>query len=66
MQLVKVKIMKSWWQSKTLWFNILSGAGALFGPGQIMGHVFAPEEVGAFMAIGNAALRLTTQKGLTK
>jgi hypothetical protein len=57
---------KSWWESKTLWFNILTGVGALTGPGAAFGHVFAPEEIGAFMGIGNIVLRLLTHKGLTK
>jgi len=56
--------MKSWWQSKTLWFNVLAGAGALFGPGAVLGHVVAPEELGAVMAVGNVLLRLVTSKGL--
>ena len=55
---------KSWYQSKTLWANGLMGLGALFS-GPMFGHVFAPEEVGAFMGIGNIILRLTTSKGLT-
>ena len=56
---------KPWYQSKTLWFNILGGAGALFGSGGMFGQVFSPEEVGAVMAVGNTILRLTTSKGLT-
>ena len=55
---------KPWYQSKTLWANGLMGLGALFS-GPMFGHVFAPEEVGAAMGIGNILLRLTTQKGLT-
>lgn len=55
---------KSFLQSKTLWFNLLVGAGALFGPGGAFGHVFTPEEVGAVLGVGNIALRLVTDKKL--
>lgn len=57
--------MKEWWKSKTLWANGIMGIGALFS-GPALGHVFAPEEVGAFMGIANIVLRLTTDKGLTR
>ena len=57
---------KPWYQSKTLWFNILGGLGAMFGPGAMFGHVLAPEEVGAVMGVVNIALRLATDKALVK
>ncbi len=58
--------MKPWYQSKTLWFNLLGGLGALFDAGGMFGHVFAPAETSAIMAVGNIALRLVTSKGLVK
>ena len=56
---------KQWYKSKTLWGNLLMGLGSVFS-GPMFGHVFAPEEVGAIMGIGNIVLRLTTDKGLTR
>lgn len=53
---------KSIFQSKTLWFNLLGGLGAMLGSGGMFGHVFSPEEVGAGLAIGNVILRLMTDK----
>lgn len=58
--------MKPWWQSKTLWANLLMGGAAMFGAGGTFGHVFSPEEVGAVMGVGNIILRLFTDKGLMR
>lgn len=55
---------KSPLKSKTLWFNVLAGAAAIFGGDGALGHVFAPEEVGAVLGIGNIALRFLTNKGV--
>ena len=55
---------KSPLQSKTLWFNVLAGAGAIFAGDGALGHVFAPEEVGAVLGIGNILLRFFTSKGI--
>lgn len=57
---------KPWYESKTLWANVLGAAGAMFTPTGMLGHVFAPEEVGALFAVGNVFLRLFTDKGLVK
>ncbi len=57
---------KKWFASKTLWFNLLGGLAAMFGPAGMLGHVFSPAEVGATLAVGNAVLRLVTDKGLVK
>jgi len=56
--------MKSPLKSKTLWFNILAGAAFLFGPAGALGHVFATEEITAFMGVGNIVLRFMTDKGI--
>ncbi len=58
--------MKNFWESKTLWFNLLGFAGMMFGVDGALGHVLAPEEVAAGLALGNAALRFTTTTGLIK
>lgn len=57
---------KKWYESKTLWFNMLGGVAALFGADGAFGHVFSPEEVGATLGIGNILLRLFTNKGLVQ
>lgn len=58
--------MKPWYQSKTLWFNVLAGAAALFGSDGSFGHVFSAEEVGLGLGLGNMALRFMTSEGLVK
>lgn len=55
---------KPFYKSKTLWFNLLAGAGAMFVPGGAFEHVLGPTEVGLIMGIGNALLRFVTDKGL--
>ena len=57
---------KSWYESKTLWFNILAGAASIFGAGGMFGHVLAPEEVGGILGLGNILLRVFTDKGLVR
>lgn len=56
--------VKSPLKSKTLWFNVLGGAAAMFGADGVFGHVFAPEEVAAVMGIGNIVLRFLTTKSI--
>lgn len=58
--------MKSWWKSKTLWFNVLGAGAALFGTGGALGHVLAPEEVALGVVIGNAGLRFATNTKLVQ
>ena len=48
---------KQWWASKTLWFNVLALGGSL-----AVGSSLSPEQVALGMGIGNAVLRLLTEK----
>lgn len=56
---------KKWYQSKTLWTNLLAVGAGIFAPDAAFGHVFSPAEVATALGIGNLLLRLTTNKGLT-
>lgn len=53
---------KAWWKSKTLWFNVLTGA-VMLGQGQLGIHI--PVEVATpIISGGNLALRLLTKQPL--
>ena len=51
------KMNKKLWQSKTFWFNLLSGAAALSGALPLK-----PEHVAIATAVINIGLRITTDK----
>ncbi|MBC8521367.1 MAG: hypothetical protein H8D26_05190 [Methanomicrobia archaeon] len=56
--------MKRWYQSKTLWVNLIAVA-ALITQAQF-GFVIAPEEQVGILALINLILRAATSEGLTK
>lgn len=59
--------MKMWYESKTLWFNILYGVIAIAGLGgfaEFMPGEDAVEIVGVLIAAINIVLRLVTNKAI--
>lgn len=56
---------KAWWKSKTLWFNILAMVEILFQPSGALGHVLAPQEIGAIVTGGNVLLRMFTSSPIS-
>jgi len=55
--------MKKWFKSKTLWFNFLVGVAQL-ALDQIANAPMDANTIGTILAIGNALLRLITNKGI--
>jgi hypothetical protein len=60
---------KPWWQSKTLWFNVLMGA---LGAAEANANLIQPYVAGniygwglMLLTAGNAALRILTTQGLS-
>ena len=59
---------KKWYFSKTIWFNIISGAVAIFALPEfisVLPAVVLPY-VALLNAIGNTVLRFITDKGISK
>lgn len=55
--------MKPWWQSKTIWANVLGGALLLLnGP---LGHVVPPQYLALVLAVINIGLRVVTTQAVT-
>lgn len=49
------------WQSKTLWFNLIAAASAMFFPGVQNFISTHPMEIGVGMGVLNMLLRLVTK-----
>lgn len=60
-----VKNSKSWWKSKTLWFNLIV---LLMGSVQLYADTYPvpPEVLGLILGIGNLLLRFVTNTKLSK
>lgn len=54
--------MKPFWQSKTLWLNVIGGA-VLLAQGQF-GQVLDPDVAALVLAAANVALRFVTREPL--
>lgn len=62
--------MKPWWQSKTLWVNMIIAALAALEAGTGVLQPFLPANFYAMVAVGlpvvNSILRVLTTSGLTR
>lgn len=62
--------MKKWWQSKTIWFNIIVASLVALEETFSALQGLLPANVYAIavpvLAIGNAVLRIVTTQGITK
>lgn len=57
--------MKPWYQSKTIWFNVLAGAVAVAGVlgfGQFQPDKATVETIGMLVAVVNIILRYVTKE----
>lgn len=62
--------MKKWYQSRTLWFNIIVASLVALEASFSALQNFLPADIYAIavpvLAIGNAVLRIVTTQGITK
>ena len=67
---VYVTETKSWWKSKTLWFNAGIGGLAALEASANMIQPYLPGNVYGYglllLTVGNAVLRIVTTQGLSK
>jgi hypothetical protein len=56
--------MKRFFKSKTLWFNIVSGAVVVAD--KLSGNVIPEDIATTVIIVGNTVLRLITKKAITK
>ena len=56
--------MKKWYKSKTVWFNIVSGAVMAASEAARLG--IDPKVAGIVVVVGNIILRIMTHDGLEK
>jgi hypothetical protein len=52
--------MKKWWTSKTIWFNIVSGAVVIVN--ELSGKVIPNEAAALVVVVGNTILRVITNQ----
>jgi hypothetical protein len=55
--------VKKWWKSKTVWFNVVSGAIVICN--ELAGKVIPTEVATSVVVVGNVVLRFLTHDALT-